>query len=193
MTSNLYKSTGSVIEKRTFDEEISAFLITKDGKQFIVVGKKYHYIFPTTETLKFILTWSEKKRVKATFNEFTTSSYQSVSGKYTLTVDTGNNLAPEINDLLASKGFTRQNSDNSLSYSGIITGTRYLADKFDLPAPLQFNQKYTIAMSEEYSSISPTVTTERILLTPLTIAADGVILIFGMPVALVFHDYFLGF
>lgn len=179
-TPALYRE--STVASRNFIEEISTFLITQDGKQLIVAGKQHHYIFAVNDTLKFILTWPEKKRVKAAFQGFSVRSDQSVSGMYTLSVDYGQDLSPEMKKLLLSKGFSDNKAGKKLYHSGWLQGTRYLADKFELPATMQLNQNYSINMTEYQPSASTTI--KRILLTPLAIAADGLLILGGMPVLL---------
>lgn len=176
-TPELYKHPAE--DSRTLFEEVSSFLITQDGKNLIVVGKQHHYIFTANDTLKFILTSPEKKRVKAVFNDFSISSDQSVYGSYTLTVPL-QGLPAETTKLLIAKGFTNNPTQKNLIYQGSVQGTRYLADKFQLPATMLLNQKYTITMHESYASASATI--ERILLTPLAIAADGLLILGGIPV-----------
>lgn len=171
-TSELYRD-GSLSKVKTYTEEISTFLITQDGKQLIVVGKEHHYIFEANDTLKFILTWPEKKRVKAEFgNGFSINPDQIVTGSYTLTVDAERNLTQEAGDLLISKGFQYNTTKKTLSYTDKLQGKRYLADKFKLPSAMQLNQKYTIPMYESY--LPATNVVKRILLTPLAVVGDGV-------------------
>lgn len=179
VTPALYKSTGS---KGTIEEVVSSFLITQDGKQLIVVGKKHHYIFAVNDTLKFILTWPEKKRVNAKFYNFVINADQTVTGSYTLVVDAGQDLGPEALKLLLSKGFVPNNHQKTMLYFGSLQGKRYLADKFELHAMMQLNKEYMIPMRENYVSTSATI--ERILLTPLAVAADGVVVIGGIPLLL---------
>lgn len=172
----------SAEETRNFVEEVSTFLITQDGKNLIVAGKQHHYIFAVNETLKFILTWPEKKRVKAEFQSFSVRSDQSVSGMYSLTIDYGNDLSPEMKNLLLAKGFSDNKAEKKLYHSGWLQGTRYLADKFDMPAAMKLNQKYTIKMTEYQPSASAAI--KRILLTPLAVAADGLLILGGVPILL---------
>lgn len=164
----------------TFTEIISTFLITADGKQLIVVGKNHHYFFTADDTLKFILTWSEKKRINAAFNNFIIDDDQNVSGSYSLTIDTTQDLTPETRDLLISKGFTSNPSKSQLLYHHTIEGTRYLAGDFKLPATLELNQNYMITMREDYDNGSSTEIMGRILLTPLTVALDGALVAAGV-------------
>ena len=179
-TSSLYEK--SALESRNFVEEVSSFLITQDGKQLIVVGKQHHYIFPANDTLKFILSWSERKRVKASFYNFAINEDQSFSGNYSLTVENSQSLPADTQKLLISKGFTEYNLTQKFTYYSSVNGTRYLADKFEVPATMLFNQKYSINMSESQPSAAATL--RRIVLTPLAVAADGALLLGGIPLLL---------
>ena len=186
-TSALYDNPAE--DTRNFVEEVSTFLITQDGKSLIVAGKQHHYIFAINDTLKFILNWSEKKRIKTAFQNFAIRSNQSVSGMYTLTVNDGQDLAPEIKKLLLSKGFSENKSQNTLEHHGWLQGTRYLADKFKMPAAMQLNQKYSINMTEYQPSASAIV--KRILLTPLAVAADGALIVIGGGLAVMAAPFML--
>lgn len=166
---------------RSFTEDVSTFLITENGKQLIVIGKEHHYIFNANDTLKFILQWSEKKRVSASFSNFYIKSDQSLSGSYTLTIKSSQSLTAAENKLLISKGF-KKTARKTLVYRGDLQGTRYLADKFKVPATMQLNQKYTIKMVEYEFSAAKVV--KRILLTPLALTADGLLILGGGPVLL---------
>ena len=147
MTAKL-KSSHPIEEIHASIEEVSSFLITKDDKQLIVIGKEYHYIFTANdETLKFILRWPENNRVKATFSSFNIKNDQSLSGSYTFKVDNRNGLTPELSRLLISKGFTKTNNEIFI-YQAKLKGTRYLAGDFKVPSTMQLKQKYSITMVE---------------------------------------------
>jgi hypothetical protein len=179
MTSSLYQQKYG---QKTTNEEISSFLITEDGRQLVVVGIAHHYIFEPNATLKFILTWPEKKHVIATFSNFAIDHLQHISGKYVLKVESNNDLSAEAKTQLLANGFTYDNSKTTLSYQGVLTGKCYLSNNLTIPNALQFNQKYKIAVQETYASPSSTV--ERVLLTPLMLAADGLLTIAGIPLML---------
>lgn len=169
-------------ETKNYVEEVSSVLITQDGKNLIVAGKQHHYIFAANDTIKFILTWAEKKRVKAEFHDFSVRSDQSVSGGYSLTVDNGQGLTPEMKTLLLSKGFTNNEIGKKFYHSSWLQGTRYSADKFAMPKAMQLNQKYTINMTEYQPSASAAI--KRILLTPLAVVGDGLLILGGVPILL---------
>ena len=163
------------------EDQIGAFLITQDNKQLIVIGENYHYFFPANdETLKFALTWAEKKRIKASFGEFVVEESQKVSGVYTLSVKDDFTLTPDTQKLLQSKGFkVGKNQPTELVYERKIQGQRYSAEKFKLPKTIQqLNEKYTVKIYENYLSNSELA--KRVLLTPLMVAADGAFVVLGV-------------
>ncbi len=167
---------------RAFTEEVSSFLISQEGNKLIVIGKAHHYIFDTNNLLKFILQWSEKKQVKASFANFTIKTDQSLSGTYHLRIRL-ENLNPDIKALLIAKGFTQHPVLKILEYQGKLQGKRYLAGKVKIPATMQLNKTYDIPMIEE-APISASEVAKRVLLPPVALLADGVLVIGGIPIFL---------
>ena len=145
-TPSLYNDRAKM---HSFKEEVKTFLITENGQQLIVVGKEHHYIFPASDMLKFILPWSEKNRVKASFSSFRIKTDQSLSGTYNLTIRNTENLSPEIHQELIAKGFADNKALKILTYHGMLRGKRYLANDVKVPETMQLNTKYTINMREE--------------------------------------------
>jgi len=168
-------------ETRYFTEEISSFLITQNGQSLIVIGKQHHYIFTANDTLKFVLGWAEKKRVKANFNHFVIRSDQTVYGSYSLTVNM-NDLNAAAKNVLLKHEFEQDKKQNTLRYNGSVNGVRYLAGNVTIPATLKLNQKYTLEMTEHYPSASAAI--QRVLLTPLALVGDGLLILGGIPVLL---------
>ncbi|MCK4492733.1 MAG: hypothetical protein KAU26_01640 [Methylococcales bacterium] len=167
-----------------YQEEISSFLITKDSKKLIVIGKEYHYIFPAEETLKFIATWSNKAQIRAAFSSFNIKTDQSLSGTYTFNIgDKQYPLSPKIKNLLVSKGFKPHlGIKNMMTYKGQLQGTRYLIGTLKIPKTLKLHKTYQVGMIEE-QVLSASEVTKRILLTPLALGADGIILLGGVIVS----------
>lgn len=189
MTALLYSKNKPKETITTTQEEVSSFLITEDGKQLIVVGKRYHYIFEPNDTLKFILNWPDRKLIAASFTTFDVDTQQNILGRYFLTVDP-NAVSEQAREKLLANGFLPNNDKPiRLSYDGVLTGKRYSSNNFTLPKSLQFSQKYTIAIRETSSSGAST-TVANILLTPLSLAADGVLFCAGVPVALFIAPFF---
>lgn len=179
--------TPLVYENQTnyFKEEISSFLITKDGKKLIVIGKEYHYIFDANEALKFVSgAGSKKKQIKASFSSFRIKKDQSISGNYTFTAGNKHQpLEPAFKTRLLAKGFTPHPAiKNRLTYKGSLQGTRYLINELEIPATMKLSKAYQIDMIEE-QVLTASEVTKRILLTPLALSADGVIILGGVIVS----------
>ena len=167
-----------------YQEEISSFLITKDGKKLIVIGKEYHYIFPADETLKFIASWSNKTQVRALFSSFKIKTDQTLSGSYTFNIgDKDYPLTSEITTLLETKGFKPHiGLKNMMTHKGQLQGTRYLIGEVEIPQTMKLRKTYQISMIEA-QVLSASEVTKRILLTPLALSADGVIILAGVIVS----------
>ncbi len=171
----------SMYKNHAFVEEVSSFLITKEGNKLIVIGKEHHYIFETNKHLNFILQWEERKRVIASFSNFNIKTDQSLLGSYHLRINIDESLTLEKKSLLIAKGFTENKVLKILEYHGKLQGERYLANKVKIPAIMQLNKKYSINMIED-TSLS-TGLAKRILLTPVAVVADGIVLA-GAPIIL---------
>ncbi|MCK5728513.1 MAG: hypothetical protein KAG10_09135 [Methylococcales bacterium] len=167
-----------------YQEEISSFLITKDGKKLIVIGKEYHYIFPADDTLKFVSTWSNKAQIRATFSSFNIKTDQTLSGTYTFSIgDQRYPIVSDIKQLLTSKGFEpHEGLKNRMTYKGQLQGTRYLIGELEIPQTLKLRKTYQISMIEK-QVLSASEVTKRILLTPLALSADGIIILGGVIVS----------
>ena len=167
-----------------YQEEISSFLITKEGEKLIVIGKEYHYIFPADETLKFVATWSNKAQIHATFSTFRVKTDQTLSGTYTFSIgDQQYPLVPEIKKLLVSKGFEPHvGLKNRMTYTGQLQGSRYLIGELEIPPTMKLSKTYQISMMEK-QVLSASEVTKRILLTPLALSADGLIILGGVIVS----------
>jgi len=170
-------------ETRAFEEKINTFLITADGNQIIVVGNQHHYIFNANKTLKFILQWQHKQAVTADFSSFRIDNNQAVTGSYNLKIKAGKKLSIAKRKLLISKGFTEHPVTKNLYYDGNLQGKRYLANAVKIPNTMLLNKTYTIQMLETMPD-SATNAVKKILLTPLAIAADGLLILGGTPLLL---------
>ena len=142
------------VEKiRLFDEEVSAVVIKKDSNEIIALGKEYIYILKPDDILNFVLNWSEKKHIKATFADFNadaSSNIQFLSGRYILTVELNNELSQEAVGQLLTHGFTYNVTKTALSYQGKLHGRYYAHSSSDVNflKAYQLNQKYKIKVRE---------------------------------------------
>jgi hypothetical protein len=170
MTNSLYNQYKYTTEK------VSGFYVSSDDKSLVVIGEKFHYIFPLETKLKSVLNWKERLKVKATFSQFKVFPDSIVNGAYYLVVD-AKDLGLAEQEYLKSIGFDSDYMGYHLDSQ--ITGKYYAAN--GILSSSQFNQPYTIELAEDASMPGPL----KVALTPITVAADGVLWIGGAILAYV--------
>lgn len=162
--------TKSLHERSYERDKVSGFYISSDDKMLAVIGEKYHYTFPLDSTLKGVLGWEGRSKIEARFTEFEKLSDQGVSGSYTLLVKT-KDVADSQQNYLKELGFVQDKTVFRLVNS--MAGKYYLAG--DANYSSLFNKPYEIQLVKDSSIPEPV----KIALTPITIAADGVLWIGG--------------
>lgn len=176
LTTELYNA-----KKEGFNEEIRGFLITQDQKKLVLVGLHYHYIFPMSEDLNNILTWSDHSKLRATRLNFMISKNNVINGTYLLKSE--NNALLSNND----KAFLLENhfkiiSNGQYAYIGKLSqGSVYETGNFKLPEIQSFKKPYYLEVSYDYATSGQTLT--KVLVTPLAVAADGINTVLGAIVA----------
>ena len=162
-----------------YDETALSFYVTEDGSKLVVLGEKYHYIFDdVSPSLKHILLSPLELRtlVVANLTNFSVDSDNVVTGNYTLSLLETASEAHRRSAIAA--GFAVP----ELTLSGQLKGLRYSAEGFRLPeADRQtFSHPYVASVEE------PRSMTTKILLTPLAVTADGVLILAGTALLLLF-------
>jgi hypothetical protein len=165
--------TPMLYEPRTYDETALSFLVTEDGSRLVVLGEKYHYIFDDiSPSLKEILLGPLHLRtvVVAVLANFYVKSDNVVTGDYVLSLS--DQASDEQRKIAMSAGFVSPD----LTLSGHLKGVRYSAKGFPFPAAQTqgFAHRYDASVREERSK------TAKVLLTPVTVAADGVLILGGL-------------
>ena len=174
MTDALVRSIRSR-EYRDSKEKITHFLVSADGRQLVVLGGEYHYVFAPAALLT-ILGSALRPLLRAEFTGFVVDLDGTTHGNYVLHLDAA--ADETMRSTAKALGF-HQRGDGAMRYEGGIRGQRYAAGKFTLPAVAQpLNREYTIAVSEERSGALKSV---GYLLTPVTVAADGIFWVVGVP------------
>jgi hypothetical protein len=157
---------------RDYTETVDHILITTDGKKIIFIGPTYHYIFDAPEHFQELLASPLHAKMTAEFLNFMVYPSSAVQGTIKLKLE-----KPDQNDqaLMQTYGFT--GADKKVIE---LRGTRYNAGNFEMPSNLQpLNQPYQVAVTEQLSTQSKK---PLVLLTPLALAADGVLVLIGVPV-----------
>lgn len=173
LTQKLYEK-----HETEYEETALSFLVTEDGSQVVVVGKSYHYIFhDVTPSLKQVLTGPLRKVVAVSLSGFYVRRDNVVTGDYTVT------LVPEASDEARKSAVDAGFVTPELTLSGHLEGIRYSAEKFPPVAKTQeFTRPYVVSIREQESSSR---LAGKILLTPITVAADGVLILAGLALILI--------
>lgn len=176
VTQSLY-SEASRSEYKDYSERVSQILITNDGKKIVVVGPTYHYIIDTPPRLVEVLNSPLHPDVVARMGQFNVTPDAKLSGSFTLNLS--DKAGDQSQQLAQSFGFSKA-SGGRMTLSFNLSGTRYSAKEFTMPSALakQFNQSYSVDIREE---LPPGGKSALVLLTPLTVAADGVLNILAIP------------
>ncbi|KAG8153359.1 hypothetical protein [Burkholderia catarinensis] len=175
--------TPKLYKDDAYSEGVSGFMITEDGKKLVVLGTRYHYIFDLPAQLRPVLQSGYRKSLRTTFIGFHASG-GSVTGHYRIVLP--KDASDDDRQAAAADGFTAAQA--GLVLEGDIGGKRYSTEGFagkDKAAAQPFNRPYSIYIKQSPSALGMGL---RILATPVTVAADGVLVLGGVilvPIALV--------
>ncbi|KVH33033.1 hypothetical protein [Burkholderia cepacia] len=167
-TPKLYKDDG-------YHEYVSGFMITQDGKKLVVLGTDYHYIFDLPAQLRPVLLSGYRKSLHTTFADFHARG-GSITGHYRIVLP--KDVPDDTRQAASTDGFTAVPA--GLALEGDIEGKRYSTAGFtekDKGTAQPFNQRYAVYIRESPSVVGMGL---RILATPITVAADGVLVLGGI-------------
>ncbi|WP_445495194.1 hypothetical protein [Pseudomonas sp. 8(2025)] len=175
LTSRLYESRAS---NEVYTETVSQFYITADAKSFVIFGKQYHYfVMVDPELLKAIKSDLHGK-MQAEFSQILVNAWQNLEGELVLRIPGLDQLDAQQIDAAQALGFVVARSQNALLHRYAIRGSRF-ESKRDISAyPANaLNSTYTLYFSayREKSKVG------QVLLTPVTLTADGVLTILALP------------
>ncbi|WP_426661689.1 hypothetical protein [Rhodanobacter aciditrophus] len=159
-------------------EQLSSVLISVDGEHLVAITDKHDYVFDHASRLIAIIKSDLRSYVSASFDDFEVATDGATSGTVVLTL---RGFPPERVQEAASNGFAPDRW-NRLSLRIPLRGTMYKGSKTPLGARYALNQAYTVRIKQDPSAIA---TTGKILATPVTAAADGVLVLSGAALILV--------
>ncbi|MDP4487318.1 hypothetical protein QDG88_05040 [Pseudoalteromonas piscicida] len=165
-------STYHEITKTTsYQDEISTFLKTEDGKHLIFVGKEHHYILRTDPTLAKLLDSPFLAFISLERNDFHISSMRSVEGKVDILLSP--NTPNEIKAKAQDYGF------KSGRVSVKLVGDRYDNRDLNFAHFKQFEHPLVIhfSVAQSFSEKASAAIT-----TPLRDIAEGAIFLLAVPV-----------
>ncbi|MCA8235678.1 hypothetical protein [Burkholderia cenocepacia] len=167
--------TPKLYKNDAYSEHVSAFMMTEDGKKLVVLGTRYHYIFDLPARLRPVLLSGYRKSVRTTFEDFHASG-GGVTGHYRIVLP--NDASDDDRRAASADGFASEPA--GLVLEGDIEGKRYSTEGFvekDKAAAQPFNRPYSVYIKESPSVVGMGL---RILATPITVAADGVLVLGGI-------------
>ncbi len=171
--------TPMLYKTRIYDETGLSFLVSEDGSRLVVLGEKYHYIFDEiSPSLKQILLSPLNLRtvVVVDLRDFNVRD-NVVTGNYSLWLS--GLASDEQRKSAIDAGFVTPD----LRVSGRLKGVRYSREGFPPTAHTQeFARKYVVSVREQPSTAA---TAAKILLTPVTVAADGALILGGLLLLLI--------
>lgn len=164
--------TKSLHSPKYTTETVRGFYISADERSLVAIGDKQHYVFPLESNLKKVLAWDGRPKVQAAFGQFTLLGDGKVAGTYTLKVRVSD-IGSAEQQYLKDAGFSQE---RQMFFSdGTLQGQSYPAKK--LGEATSFNRPYTVLLVGEPSIPAAA----RLALTPVAVAADGALLIGGVP------------
>ncbi len=183
MTAMLWEDNGSSgMTTTSYEDTIESFMVTQDGGKIVFASQKYHYILDSDPALVFLLTHKDELPVRYAFNQGT---YGIHNGYTTATFNASLSLL-DINPQIIH-AFNDHHygvfQGNQLLFSFNLHGTRYQSDPkindkmthLHTPITLHFGESTSPSDAEQRVK-----TLTKVALTPLTLAADGAIIILGV-------------
>lgn len=164
-------------EYKNYTESVNQILVTSNGRQIVVLGADQHYIIDTPPGLVQVLDSPLHPKVQAQMDRFNVTPTSDMTGSFTLILPAG--ASSEDQQRAQAFGFSK-NPDGRMTQSFLLSGKRYSAKGFTMPSALakKFNQTYSVQIREELLSAGKAA---LVLLTPLTVAADGVLTLLAIP------------
>ena len=77
------------VRQRTYKEQVSTLLLSKDGKQLVILGAAHHYVFDAPTDLVALTQSALRSRVEARIEPFVVSREGQIDGAYSLHLPAG--------------------------------------------------------------------------------------------------------
>jgi len=163
-------------------DTIRSFTVTGDGSELVVLGDNYHYFFPSSSGLLKILSWEGRALLEANLNHTFSADGDKVKGALYLSARVASLDAAQRAFLLKA-GFREVEAQGMLYERVDLEGRRYSAAGVHVPDDVAFARPYEVEIREV---TPPGKYAAKLLATPVTVAADGALIVGGFAVLLVF-------
>jgi len=163
--------TKKLYEIRPYIEEVSSILISEDNKKIVFLSEKHHYVFDAPPIIVGTIQSNIATKVKTQIDDFRVDTQGNIKGKVFLSLE---RATEDDIDIAARLNFNTKSA--AFLYAHVnIYGIRYKADTtFKVSKEYQLNEPHKVKVHAPYSDSGKAV---RVLLTPIAVAADGVLTI----------------
>jgi hypothetical protein len=179
--------TQALFKNHEYDESVSSVLISSDRKHLVFVGKDYHYIFDTPDVLVATLDAPFHHSVSGQLRDFHVKANGEITGDFSLILSV---QVPEDEKRMAlAQGYRKSEfragehaGQYACEYEGRLVGTRYRSNGVQAGTSRQLNHAYSVHVSAEQTGGEKAALA---LLTPITVTADGVLILGAVPLVLI--------
>lgn len=163
-------------------DTIRSFTVTGDGSELVVLGDSNHYFFPASSALLKVLTWEGRKLLQADLGYSFSADRDKVTGTLNLSVKAAS-LDDAQRAFLLQAGFREEEyAPKMLQKRFDLEGRRYSAAGVHVPDDIAFAQPYEVYVLEV---TPPEMFAAKLLATPVTVAADGALIVGGIALVIV--------
>lgn len=164
--------TARLHEDTYYWEKLKGVFISNDKQTLVIIGAKYHYILEAPPAILAALDPMLHSSISsARFDSFVVDGDNKMTGIVTL--DTSNELS-EVQKRYAKAAGFRENGSYNLIAKVPIHGARYQAKPLRQLTEEKLNKEHFVSI-KELPSISETA--RRIAMTPVSVAADGALVL----------------
>lgn len=174
-------TTQALYENHRDSDRINGFLVSTDEKMLVATGDEFHYIFPLPKIVKAVAQWPGHTNIYPTVKDAWRSG-SSMQATLVLSV-AADKLSAQDRSFLESNGFTIEKFASSYTYQTQLDGSIYLAGEKPIPKTLMLSHPFTVSIERKDTGGSLAA---KLVLTPVTIAIDGVLAIAAIPLIPVF-------
>lgn len=174
--------TSAWMEDQYSKDTIRSFTVTGDGSELVVLGDNYHYFFPSSSVLLKLLTWEGRPLLEANLSHTFSADGDKVKGALYLSAKSASLDAAQRAFLLKA-GFREVESHQKMYERVDLEGRRFSAVGVQVPDDVAFARPYEVSIREV---TPPGKYAAKLLATPVTVAADGALIVGGFAVLLVF-------
>lgn len=162
------------VRQRTYKEQVSTLLLSKDGKQLVILGAAHHYVFDATPDIVALTQSALKSRVEARIEPFTVARDGQTDGAYSLHLPNG--LSRAEAQAARDMGF-QQLPGGDWQLDNRLHGTRYLVGNATRDDRLHEKLVHTYTVTVIADETAGQHIAEKAT-TPVKIGAEGVLLVY---------------